>query len=120
MGTRHTNNSKHRGYWGALLVVLGLVALLLDLAFLAAPLIHVVSSSSHGLLGIVPSMGLSLLQAGQSVALHRVDYFSLFARILVLFLALVALVTGFVLWSARRSAGSPKRLNATAALKGEL
>ena len=120
MAKGRASDRKHRGYWSTGLLVLGLAALLADLAFLAAPLAHVAQNSTHGMFGLLPSVGLSLLQATRSIALHQVDYFSLVARILVLFLSLVALVTGFVLWSARRSAsGSGKGLISSASVEGE-
>ncbi|HTQ62180.1 MAG TPA: hypothetical protein VMI32_18290 [Candidatus Solibacter sp.] len=76
---------------------LGLAAILADLAFLASTLTRLFEASRLGLLGLVPSLGLSLLHAAGAVALHQVDYFSLISRILVLFSSLVAIVIGAVL-----------------------
>ena len=88
---------------GRILVSLGFAGLIADLAFLAQPLERLAQKLSEGLFGLVPSLGLSVLNAARAIALDQIDYFSLISRILVLFLALLAMVTGTVLWNFRHS-----------------
>lgn len=57
--------------------------------------------ASGGLVGIVPTIGMSILHVARAIAFHQVDYFSLIARILVLFSAMVAVIVGLVLWRTR-------------------
>jgi uncharacterized iron-regulated membrane protein len=89
---------------GRILVSFGFAGLIADLAFLAQPLQRLAQRLGEGLFGLVPALGLSVLNAARAIALHQIDYFSLISRILVLFLALLAMVTGTVLWNSRRSA----------------
>ncbi|HKN77189.1 MAG TPA: hypothetical protein VJW94_18580 [Candidatus Acidoferrum sp.] len=109
-----------RHYMGRILVSLGLVGLIADLAFLAQPLERLVQRLGEGLSGIVPALGLSVLNAARAIALHQIDYFSLISRILVLFLALAAVVTGTVLWNSRRTAiDSGESLSRFASVRGD-
>lgn len=89
---------------GRILVSLGFAGLMADIAFLAQPLARLAQKLAEGLFSIVPALGLSVLNAARAIAFHQIDYFSLVSRILVLFLALVAVVAGTVLWNSRRSA----------------
>ena len=89
---------------GKILVSLGFAGLIADLAFLAQPLERLAQRLGEGLFSLVPALGLSVLNAARAIAFHQIDYFSLISRILVLFLALVAMVTGTVLWNSRHSA----------------
>jgi hypothetical protein len=102
-GRQHATQEKRR-FMGRILVSLGFAGLIADLAFLAQPLERLVQKLSEGLYGLAPALGLSVLNAARAIALHQIDYFSLISRILVLFLALVAVVTGTVLWNSRHSA----------------
>jgi hypothetical protein len=95
---------KKRGLMGRILVTFGSAALLADLSFLVQPLEHLAERLREGFFGLVPTLGLSVLHAARAIALHQIDYFSLISRILVLFLALVAMVTGTFLWNSRNSA----------------
>lgn len=88
---------KKRGYMGRILLTLGSVAMLADLSFLAQPLERLADRLGEGFFGLVPAVGLSFLNAARAIALHQIDYFSLISRILVLFVALVAVVVGFAL-----------------------
>lgn len=90
---------------GTLLVAIGAAALIADLAFLTGPMSRLLESAHNGLIGIVPSLGMSFLSAVRAIAFHQVDYFSLVARILVLFSAMVAVIIGLVLTRAQ-SAGT--------------
>jgi hypothetical protein len=99
---KHATYEKRR-YMGRILVSFGFVGLIADLAFLAQPLERLAQKLSLGLLSLVPALGLSVLNAARAIALHQIDYFSLISRILVLFLALLAMVTGTVLWNSRHS-----------------
>jgi hypothetical protein len=86
---------------GKALVSVGLAALLADIAFLAPPFGQLIESGRRGLLGLVPTLGLSLLHVARAIVLEQADYFSLASRILVLFSALVLMVIGAQLWSSR-------------------
>jgi hypothetical protein len=93
---QHTGYEQ-RGYLGRILITLGSVAMLSDLAFLAQPLERMLERLREGLFAMVPSLGLSFLTAARAIAFHQLDYFSLISRILVLFTALVAVIVGIVL-----------------------
>jgi hypothetical protein len=97
MATPQHSGYEQRGYLGRILVTLGSVAMLSDLAFLAQPLERVVERLREGLFALVPSLGLSFLSAARAIAFHQLDYFSLISRILVLFTAMVAFIAGIVL-----------------------
>src|ERR1700722_11511460 len=97
MATRQHASYKKRGFWGKALVILGSIALVADLAFLAQPLERLAEKLGEGLFGLLPSIGLSFVHAVRAFAFHQIDYFSLISRILVLFTATVALVVGSAL-----------------------
>ena len=99
---------KKRGYMGKVLVTLGSVALLGDLAFLAQPLERLAQKLGEGFFGFLPALGLSFLNAARAIGLHQIDYFSLISRILVLFSAMVAVIVGIALLRSRsaRAAGT--------------
>lgn len=92
----HAANER-RGYLGTMLVTLGFVALVADLEVLAQPLVWLAERFHEGVFGLIPSLGLSFLNAVGAFAFHQVDYFSLISRILVLFTAAVAIVVGLAL-----------------------
>jgi hypothetical protein len=104
MAGRYLATQEKRRFMGRILVSLGFAGLIADLAFLAQPLERLAQKLSEGLFSVVPALGLSVLNAARAIAFHQIDYFSLISRILVLFLALVAVVTGTVLWNSRHSA----------------
>jgi hypothetical protein len=97
MATPQHARHEQRGYLGRVLITLGSVAMLSDLAFLAKPLERLVERLGEGLFALVPSLGLSFLSAARAIAFHQLDYFSLISRILVLFTAMVAVIVGIVL-----------------------
>jgi hypothetical protein len=97
MATPQHAGYQQRGYLGRILVILGSLATLCDLAFLAQPLERMVERLREGLFALVPSLGLSFLSAARAIAFHQLDYFSLTSRILVLFTAMVAVIVGIVL-----------------------
>ena len=97
MATPQHARYEQRGYLGRILITLGSVAMLCDLAFLAQPLERLVERLRDGLFALVPSLGLSFLSAARAIAFHQLDYFSLISRILVLFTAMVAVIVGIVL-----------------------
>jgi hypothetical protein len=120
MAGRQLASHEKRRYMGRILVSLGFAGLVADLAFLAPPLERLAQKLSEGFFGIVPALGLSVLNAARAIALHQIDYFSLISRILVLFLALVAVVTGTLLWNSRRSAiDSGESLSRSASVRGD-
>ena len=97
METRQQSENTRRSLLGKSMVALGSIALLADLSVLVRPIERLAQSVSEGLFALLPSVGLSFLQAARAIAFHQVDYFSLVARILVLFTAMVALIVGIVL-----------------------
>jgi hypothetical protein len=97
MATPQHAGHEQRGYLGRILIILGSLAMLSDLAFLAQPLERLVVGLREGLFALVPSLGLSFLSAARAIVFHQLDYFSLISRILVLFTAMVAVIIGIVL-----------------------
>jgi hypothetical protein len=98
MATQQHPGNVQKGYWGRFLVLLGSVALIADLAFLAQPFERLAEKVGEGLFSLLPTLGLSFVHAARAFAFHQIDYFSLISRILVLFTAMVALVVGSTLW----------------------
>jgi hypothetical protein len=92
---------KKRGYMGRILITLGSVALFADLSFLAQPLERLVAHFSEGFVGLVPTLGMSFLNAARAIAFHQIDYFPLVSRILILFSAMVAVIVGIALQRSR-------------------
>jgi len=97
MATPQHLGYQERRYLGRVSIILGSVAMLSDLAFLAETLERLVERLREGLFALVPSLGLSFLSAARAIAFHQLDYLSLIARILVLFTAMVAVIGGIVL-----------------------
>ena len=97
METRQQFENTRRRLVGRILVILGSLALLADLSFLAQPIERLAEKLSDGLFALLPSVGLSFLHAASAIVFHQVDYFSIVARILVLFTAMVAVIVGSVL-----------------------
>lgn len=102
-----------RGYMGRILVTLGSVALLADLSFLAQPLERLAARLSEGLFGLVPTIGLSFLNAARAIAFHQIDYFPLVSRILVLFSSMVAVIVGITLLRSRSESAAGTNLSHT-------
>lgn len=92
-----------KGYWGAALLAAGLLALLFNLVSAASLFTSLFAGLRTGFIGPLTSLGLSLLHAVGSVALGQVDYASVFAHILVLFSAMVAIIFGIALLRSRSS-----------------
>ena len=113
MARRPAITRKQRVYWGSALILLGLAALIANLAFVANPLAHVIENAQNGLPGVVPSLGLSVLRAAGALALGQVDYFSLASRILLLFSAMVAVIVGMVLLCSRSIATGSRTRNSS-------
>jgi hypothetical protein len=112
---------KKRGYMGRILVTLGSVALLADLSFLAQPLERLAARFSEGFFGLVPTLGLTFLNAARAVAFHQIDYFPLISRILVLFSAMVAVIVGIALLRSRSERVAGTNLSHTSAFReGEI
>ena len=97
METRLQSENTRRSLLGRIMVALGSIALLADLSFLVRPIERLAQSVSQGLFAFLPSLGLSFLHAASAIAFHQIDYFSLVARILVLFTAMVAVIVGIAL-----------------------
>ena len=103
MSKERTVKEGQMDYIGQALVALGFTALLADLSILVQPLGWLIGKLSHGVLGAIPALGGAILNATQAIAFHEFNYVSLVWRILVLFIALVAVVVGVARLHARRS-----------------
>jgi len=99
--------SIQRGYLGCAMVVFGLTALAAQVAAFAPSVLHILQSARQGILSLVSALSLSLLEPAQAILFHRMDYFSLVSRILLLFSALAATLIGGVLLIARSAAATP-------------
>ncbi len=97
MATTQQPTTNKPGLFGKILISLGFVALVADLAFLAQPIESLILTLKEGLFAVVPTLGLSVANAVRALALNQLDYFSLISRILVLFSAMVAVIIGFAL-----------------------
>jgi len=97
METRQQSENIRRGLWGRIMVILGSMALLADLSFLVRPIERLAERLNEGLFSLLPTVGLSFLHAAGAIVFHQVDYFSLVARILVLFTSMVAVIVGISL-----------------------
>ena len=103
MATKPSNNRNNKGYWAAVLLLAGLCALLLSLAPAASTSAHLLGSLKNGFAGPISTLGVSLVHAVGAVAFGQVDYAALFARILVLFSGMVAIVLSLVRLLSRSS-----------------
>lgn len=106
MAKRQAAEIGKRSHLGKGLVMLGLAALFADLAFLAQPIEGLVARLRDGVFGLLPTIGLSLVNAARAIALHQLDYFSLISRILVLFTAMLSIIIGFALLRPQTAASS--------------
>jgi hypothetical protein len=97
MAQRQHAGYERRRLVGRILVTLGTVALLADLSFLAQPLEHLAEKLGQGLFALLPTLGLSFLNAARAIAFQQIDYFSFITRILVSFTAMVAMIVGIAL-----------------------
>lgn len=97
MAIRRASDYKQKGYVGRFLVALGLVALSADLSFLLQPLGILVSRLNEGLLGVIPTLGMCLLNATHALAFDQVNYISLAAWVLVSCCAMASIIAGFAL-----------------------
>jgi hypothetical protein len=120
MDTRQQSQNTRRGLMGRIMVMLGSMALIADLAFLAQPIDRLAEKLNEGLFSLLPSVGLSFLHAARAIAFHQVDYFSLVTRILVLFTAMVAVIVGVTLLQSHAAPALPgDALRASAFSEGE-
>jgi len=97
MANRKPNTNKQRGHVSTLLLTAGSIALVADLSFIAQPLTALLGRSKEGLLGVLPQLGMCLLNATHAIAFHQIAYIPLISRILVLFCAMVGLIAGVAL-----------------------
>ncbi|HYL62987.1 MAG TPA: hypothetical protein VE077_10235 [Candidatus Methylomirabilis sp.] len=114
MASKPVSMTNKKTYWGSALIVAGLLALLANLAPAAASSARFVASFKTGLTGLVSSVGLSFLHAVGAVALGQVDYATVFARILVLFSAMVAIILGIALMRSRSSSNGERTQSSSA------
>jgi hypothetical protein len=68
MATPQHAGYEQRGSLGRISIILGSVAMLCDLAFLAQPLERMAERLHEGLFAVVPSLGLSFLSAARALA----------------------------------------------------
>jgi hypothetical protein len=78
-------------------MTLGLAVTLTDLWLLVKPILELASHIHQGFLGVLPSLGMCLLNAANAIAFRQVDYAWLISHILVLFSAMTALLIGTTL-----------------------
>jgi len=97
METRQHSENARQSLLGRILVILVSMAVIADLSFLVQPIERLAGRLGDGLFALLPSVGLSFLHAASAIVFHQVDYFSLVARILVLFTAMVAVIVGTAL-----------------------
>lgn len=97
MATRRANRDEHRGHLGKFLVSVALIALAASLSTLAGPFAFVATRFREGLLGLLPTVGVYVLNATHAIAFHQVNYASLISHILLLFSAMVSLIAGIAL-----------------------
>jgi len=88
--------NRQKAYLAKGLLAAGLATLLSDLFLIGQPLVTLVATLKHGL-GVLPALGMCVLNATQAIAFHQVGYFSLISQILVLFTAMVTLIAGLAL-----------------------
>lgn len=120
MAKGYSVGSRQTTYWGGILVALGLATIYADLAFLAPTFAALFASARVGFMALVPALGMSVMNATRALALHEVSYFHLASRILVLFSALVAVVVGTSLWTARpASTAAPAEQTLPASTEGD-
>jgi len=91
MARQSTN--KQKGYLATGLVAAGFIALLAQVFLLARPALALVTTLKSGL-GVLPALGMCLLNATQAIAFHQVDYSALISQILVLCTAMVTIIVG--------------------------
>lgn len=103
MAKERTADYKQDEFIGKALVILGMVTLSADLTFLVRPVLSLIGRLQDGVLGVLPTLGGAILNVTQAIAFHEVNYVSVVWRILVLFVALVAVVVGAARLHARRS-----------------
>lgn len=97
MATRRASGYKQKGYVGRFLVALGLIALTVDLSILLQPFGILVFRLNEGLLGVIPTLGMRVLNATHALAFHQVNYISLAAWVLVSCCAMASIIAGFAL-----------------------
>jgi|SRR5580704_8242281 hypothetical protein len=97
MAKRQHAGYERRSLLGRILITLGSVAIVANLSFLVQPLERLAERLGEGLFGLLPTLGLSFLNAARAIAFQQIDYFSLFSRILVSFTAMVAMIVGIAL-----------------------
>lgn len=97
MGRQMSDSGTPRTYWGQGLAAIGLAVLLMDVFALAHPLWDLAAQLRQGLLGVIPAVGMCILNATNALAFHRVDYFWFAGHLLVLSCAMAGLIAGIAL-----------------------
>jgi hypothetical protein len=75
-------------------MTLGLAMALTDLWLLVRPLVELAGRIHQGFLGVLPSLGMCLLNATNAIAFHQIGYVWLISHMLVLCSAMAALLMG--------------------------
>jgi hypothetical protein len=94
MARQTASSSNQRAYWGRGLAAACVMVLLADLFTLARPLWEMAGQLRQGLDGVILAAGMSLLNATNALAFHRLDYFWLAGHLLVLSCAVTGLLAG--------------------------
>lgn len=97
MGRQMVAGGTKKAVTGQGLAAVGLMVLLGDIFTLARPLWDMAEQLQQGLLGVIPAVGMCLVNATNALAFHRVDYFWLGAHLLVLSCAMTGLIAGIAL-----------------------
>jgi hypothetical protein len=94
MGRQMVAGGTKKALWGRGLAAVALMVLLVEIFTLARPLWGLAKQLHQGLLGVIPAVGMCLLNATNALAFHRVDNFWLAAHLLVLSCAMTGLIAG--------------------------
>jgi hypothetical protein len=94
MARAKLNGRKQRVYLGRMLAIVGFAMAFTDLWLLVKPLLELASSIHQGAWGLLPSLGMCLLNATNAIAFHQIGYGWLISHMLVLCCAMVAVVMG--------------------------
>jgi hypothetical protein len=86
-------------------MALGVAMAVVDVWLLVKPLLDLASRIHQGFLGLLPSLGMCLLNATNAIAFHQIGYVWFIPHILVLCSAMAALLIGTALL--RRKAARP-------------
>jgi len=97
MTRQHAIRGNQKAYWGKGLIGAGLLALAAEVSIISRPLWDLIQRTHDGLLGVLPALGIYVLNATNAFAFHQLDYLWLASHILVLSCAMAAVIAGAAL-----------------------